>query len=58
MRSASDILEQDEVEHVGGDGEVELADDHADDVGDEEDTGQEEDTDEVTELLGSEIFRE
>ena len=51
MRSASDILEQDEVEHVGGDGEVELADDHADDVGDEEDTGEEEDTDKVTKLL-------
>ena len=58
MGGASDILEQDEVEHVGGDGDVQLAYDHADDVGDEEDTGQEEDTHEVTELFCSEIFGE
>ena len=51
-----DILEKDEVEHITGDRNVELADDHAGDVGSEEHCGEKEDADNVPAFLSAGVF--
>ena len=51
MRFTCDLLEKDEVEHVTGDGDVELVDDHGGDVGSEEDSGPKKDADNVSAFL-------
>ena len=57
MGCTRDVLEKDEVEHVTGDGDIELADDHAGDVGSEEDSGEKEDADNVPVFLCACFFR-